>query len=136
MNISITQEQGKVPVTVLHIQGKLDGSNYKELIAKAQEVYQGGARDILIDLMEVEFMSSAGMVALHSIAKLLKGRMLEEEDGWESIRAIDRDRGTGAQKHLKLLNPQAKIEKVLDVAGFNQLFEIYKDLGQAIASFQ
>jgi anti-anti-sigma factor len=135
MNISITQEQGKVPVTVLHIQGKLDGSNYKELIAKAQEVYQGGARDILIDLTEVEFMSSAGMVALHSIAKLLKGQKLEEEDGWESMRAIDRDRGTGIQKHLKLLNPQERIEKVLEVAGFSQLFEIHKDLGKAIASF-
>ena len=135
MNISISQEQGQVPVTVLHVQGKVDGSNFKELIARAQEVYQGGAKDILIDLTEVEFMSSAGLVALHSIAKLLKGQTLGDEEGWSLLHSIDRDRGSGIQKRLKLFNPQPRISKSLELAGFDQLFEIYTDMGKAIASF-
>lgn len=135
MNLTVSQHQGKVPVTILHVQGKLDGSNYKELIARAEEILHGGASDLLIDLTEVEFMSSAGMVALHAIAKMLKGQKADEEEGWASIRAIGRDRAGGPQSHLKLFNPQARIEQVFEVAGFNQLFEIYKDLPQAIASF-
>ena len=135
MNMTITQEQGKVPVTIIHIQGKLDGSNYKDLIAKAQELYQGGARDMLIDLSEVEFMSSAGMVALHSIAKLLKGQKLGDEEGWSLLHSVDRERGSGVNKQIKLLNPQPRISQALELAGFDKLFEIHKDLKQAVASF-
>jgi anti-anti-sigma factor len=135
MNMTISQEQGKVPVTVIHIQGKLDGSNYKDLIAKAQELYQGGAQNMLIDLSEVDFMSSAGMVALHSIAKLLKGQKLGDEEGWSLLHSIDRERSGGIQKQLKLLNPQPRIAQALELAGFNQLFEIHQDLKLAIASY-
>jgi len=135
MNMTITQEQGKVPVTIIHIQGKLDGSNYKDLIAKAQELYQGGARDMLIDLSEVEFMSSAGMVALHSIAKLLKGQKLGDEEGWSLLHSVDRERGSGINKQIKLLNPQPRIAQALELAGFDKLFEIHKDVKQAVASF-
>ena len=135
MNMTITQEQGKVPVTIIHIQGKLDGSNYKDLIAKAQELYQGGARDMLIDLSEVEFMSSAGMVALHSISKLLKGQKLGDEEGWSLLHSVDRERGSGINKQIKLLNPQPRVAQALELAGFDKLFEIHKDLKQAVASF-
>ena len=135
MNMTITQEQGRVPVTIINIQGKLDGSNYKDLIAKAQELYQGGARDMLIDLSEVEFMSSAGMVALHSIAKLLKGQKLGDEEGWSLLHSVDRERGSGINKQIKLLNPQPRVAQALELAGFDKLFEIHKDLKQAVASF-
>ena len=135
MNMTITQEQGRVPVTIIHIQGKLDGSNYKDLIAKAQELYQGGARDMLIDLSEVEFMSSAGMVALHSISKLLKGQKLGDEEGWSLLHSVDRERGSGINKQIKLLNPQPRVAQALELAGFDKLFEIHKDLKQAVASF-
>lgn len=135
MNITISHEPGTVPITIIHIQGKLDGSNYKDLVAKGQELIQSGAQKILVDLSNVEFMSSAGMVALHSIAKLLKGQTLGDEEGWSLLHSIDRERGSGAQKQLKLLNPPPKVAKTLELAGFNQLFEIHADLAQAIASF-
>lgn len=134
MNITISQEQGKAPVTVIHIEGKLDGSNYKDLVAKGQELTQSGTQNILIDLTGVDFMSSAGMVALHSIAKLLKGQTLSNEEGWSLLHSIDRER-SGQQKQLKLLNPQPKVARSLELAGFNQLFETHTDLAQAIASF-
>ncbi len=36
MNITSTQKQGRVPVTVLQLIGKLDGSNYMQLIEEAR----------------------------------------------------------------------------------------------------
>jgi anti-anti-sigma factor len=137
MNILISTIQAKVAVTIFHIQGSLDGSNYKELIAKAQEAYQGGARNFLLDLSEVTFISSAGIVALHTVSKMVKGQKLPDtEQGWETFRSIDRDRDQGLQSHVKLLKPQPPVERVLDTVGFTQFFEIYWDMGLAIASFK
>jgi anti-anti-sigma factor len=135
MNLTISHEQGRVPVTVVGIQGKLDGSNYKELIEKAQELVEGGVRNIVFDLGETEFISSAGLVALHTIAKMLKGHKMETEDGWTLLHAIERDKDDGLQKNVKLLNPRPKVENVLDVAGYTLLFEIFIDKQAAIASF-
>ena len=47
MNISVSQAQGNVPVTVIKLDGQLDGQNFQELISKAQELYSTGARDFL-----------------------------------------------------------------------------------------
>ena len=43
MEISVSQMQGNVPVTVLKLDGQLDGQNYQDLITKAQELYKAGA---------------------------------------------------------------------------------------------
>ncbi len=135
MNVTITLAQGSVPVTVIQIHGKLDGSNYKPVITQAQELYQNGARNMLIDLSDVEYMSSAGMVALLSIAKLLKGHPLEGEEGWSLLHSAERERQSGPQQHVKLLSPQPRIAQALEIAGFNQVFEIHQDSSQALASF-
>jgi anti-anti-sigma factor len=135
MNVTITQEQGLVPVTLIHIHGKLDGSNYKTVIAQAQELYQDGVRNMLVDLAEVDFMSSAGMVALLSIARLLKGHSLEGEEGWSLLHSAKHERKSGLQKQVKLLKPQPRIAQALAIAGFDQVFEIHQDLKQAVASF-
>jgi anti-anti-sigma factor len=98
MTVTISQVQGKLPVTVLHTHGDLDASNYQLLIAKAQEACQAGARDILLDLSDTPYMSSSGLVALQSIAALVRGEELPDpEAGWEAFRAIHRDRDTGLQ---------------------------------------
>lgn len=137
MNIVVSHENGQVPVTVLHIQGNLDGESYKNLIAKAQEVHRAGTRDMLLDLSEMVFISSAGIVALHTITKLMKNLPLPDpEEGWQAFRSIDRDRGDGVQAHVKLLNLQPKVESVLETVGFKKFFEIYTDLELAVASFK
>jgi len=136
MHITVTQAIGKVPVTILHIHGDLDAANYQTLIAKAKDVYKAGARDILLDLGNMPFMGSSGLVALHSVACLLRGEALPDtEAGWAAIRAMDQGRKIGLQQHVKLLNLQPRVDRVLDMAGFKQFFEIYTDLETAIASF-
>jgi anti-anti-sigma regulatory factor len=136
MNISISRAQGRVPVTVLCPQGELDASNYQELIAAAQEAVRGGAQDLLLDLSQTTYMSSSGLVALQSTAALLRGEEPPDpEAGWGALRAIDRDRESGLQEHFKLLNPQPRVDHVLDMVGFKLFLEIYADLETAVASF-
>jgi len=38
MQITVSQEQGNVPVMILKLAGQLDGQSYQSLIMKAQEV--------------------------------------------------------------------------------------------------
>jgi anti-anti-sigma regulatory factor len=136
MNVTISQAQGRVPVTVLHIQGDLDASSYRDLIAKGQEVYDAGTRDILLDLGDMSFISSSGIVALHVVSLIVRGeKPSDPELGWEAFRAIGRDRDVGLQQHVKLLNPQDQADKVLETVGFKQFFEIHSDLETAVASF-
>ena len=136
MKITVSQAEGRVPVTLLHIHGDLDASSYRDLIAKGQEVYSTGAQNILLDLSDMPYMSSSGLVALHSIAQMLRGEQPPDpESGWDAFHAIDRDRDSGLQQHVKLLNPQPQADKVLETIGFKRFFEIHTDLDKAIASF-
>jgi anti-sigma B factor antagonist len=136
VNISISQKQGNVPVTVLKLDGQLDGQNYQELIAKGQELYKAGARDFLLDLSDLTYISSAGLVALHSVALLTRGEELPDpEQGWSAYRSMGKASTAGVQTHLKLLKPREEVRNVLDMVGFSNVFEIYNDLDEAVKSF-
>ena len=136
MEIKVSEIRSPATVTVLHVTGKLDGSNYLDLIEEARRVYMDGARDLLIDMSQLTYMSSAGIAAIHKTALLFRGMpVLEDESGWAAYHAIDRDRGNGIQHHVKLLSPQPEVVKILDISGFKGLFEIHSDLNQAVASF-
>lgn len=136
MKITITQKQGRRSVTVLELAGKLDGSNYQQLVDISNTLYLDGVRDLLIDLSQLTFMSSAGLAAIHQSALIFRGQPIaEEQSGWAAYHAIDRDRDGGAQKHVKLLSPQPAVADILEIASFDLLFEIHTDLEAALASF-
>ena len=136
MDIKISQEQGNVPVTVLQVSGQLDGQSYQSLIEKAQEVVKGGTQNILLDLGELTFISSAGLVALHVLALLTRGEALPDlEHGWAALKSVNRSRESGVQKHVKLLNPRPEVINVLEMVGFSSFFEVYTDRQQALESF-
>jgi len=136
MNISVSEVQGKVPVSVLKLDGQLDGQNYQELITKAQELYNAGGRDFLIDLSGLTYISSAGLVALHSVALLTKGEELPDtEHGWSAYRSMGRTSTAGLQTHVKLLSPRDEVKNVLDMVGFTNVFAIFTDRDEAVKSF-
>ena len=136
MNISVSQASGNVPVTVVKLDGQLDGQNFQELISKAQELYSGGARDFLLDLSDLTYISSAGLVALHSVALMSRGEELPDvEGGWSAYRSMGRSSEAGVQKHVKLLNPRSEVISVLDMVGFSSVFQIYTDRDEAVNSF-
>lgn len=138
MDIATYEVQGRVPVTVLQPQGEVDGRTYRELIGKAQEAQAAGAREMVIDLGGVRFLSSSGLVAIHSISRLLQGReMPDPEGGWSALHTVAHDVAAKQPPHpyLKLANPQPAVDKVLQTTGFKQAFEVYAEVGAAVASF-
>ncbi len=131
MKITIAREEGRVPVTILHVEGSVDASSYEELQSKAQEAIASGEHHLLIDLAQVPYMSSAGIRALNQIFKLL------QPDSAESKQAMEqglRD-GTFKSPHLKLLNPTQHVLRVLQMAGLDMFIEIHHNLRDAVASF-
>ncbi len=138
MNITVEQAQDKVPVTIMHLQGELDASCYLDVIEKAKELYQAGTRNLLLDLSEMSFMSSSGLVSLHNIAMLMRGESSPDpEAGWGAMHSMADtiERAVGYEVHCKLLNPHPRVEKTLAITGFNNIFEVFTDRAQAIASF-
>ncbi len=135
MNLSASQVQGRVPVTVLSIQGDLDGSTYLALIAEVNRLYQAGTRHLVLDMGQVFYMSSSGLVALHSAARLMSGAQPPDpEDGWTAIHAAVEESGN-VPSNVKLLNVQPKVDRTLEISGMKEHFEIYTDLAGAVASF-
>lgn len=137
MNITTEQSAARVPVTILRLQGDLDGSNYLDVIAKAKEAQQDGAKGLLLDLSGVLYMSSAGLVALHSAAQLLRGEQPPDPAaGWSTLKsAVSSKPVDGAQQLVKLLNPQPRVARTLEMSGMNVFFEAYTDEATALASF-
>ena len=120
MSILVGQEQGKVPVTVLKIEGDIDASTYKELQDKAAEVIDSGAENLLLDLSSVEYMGSAGFRAIHAVANMLNK---------------EQKQGMYKSEHVKLLNPHGEVARVIKTLGFDAFLEIHDDRQAAIDSF-
>jgi anti-anti-sigma regulatory factor len=136
MNIAVEQSTARIPVTVLRLQGDLDGSNYLDLIAAAKTAQQNGAKYLLLDLGGVPYMSSAGLVALHSAVQLLRGEQPPDPAaGWSTLKSIAMNTPNTAQELVKLLNPQPRVTRTLEMSGMNVFFKIYTDEAAALASF-
>lgn len=136
MEITVSQAKGHVPVTILHLNGQLDGQNYQELIAKAQELFDAGTHDFLLDLANLTYISIAGLIALHTIALMTRGETPPDPNqGWAAVKSMDRTRSSGPQKHLKLLNLRPEVSSVLEMVGFSQMFESFTKQEEAIQSF-
>ena len=134
MEITISQEQGRAAVSVIRVSGQLDGRTYLDLISKANEIIGTGAKNILLDLSDLTFISSAGLVALHTIALLSRGDTLPNpKHGLDALKTRIRDEGL--QEYLKLLNPRPEVAKVLDMVGFSNFFEVFTDRQKAVNSF-
>jgi anti-anti-sigma factor len=136
MEITISKADGRVPVQIIQLNGNLDGSSYKDLIAAAQLLYDEGARSLLLDLSGLDFMSSAGLAALHIVTKVFRGEAAPNpEDGWATFHDMGKNSSSESQISVKLLNPTDKILEVLDMVGFTPLYEIFTDQDEAVQSF-
>ena len=136
MLIIVAQEQGRVPVTVIRLHGDLDSTNYTEVIEKAQEIHDGGARHLILELSKVPFIGSAALMSLHTVALIFAGqKMHKDASGRPAFRALDPDRDQMARDHVKLVNPQPRVAQVLETVGLKRFFEIFGDVQSAVDSF-
>ncbi len=132
MNVTVSTEKARVPVTVVHVEGNLDSASYEAFRSKADELIQKGTRFMLVDLSAAPYVSSAGLRALNNIFVRLRELTpdVSEEDMRKGINA-----GWYKSPHLKLLNPSKATTVALESSGFNMFLETYTDLKTALASF-
>ena len=139
LDVTIDKIEDPVPITMMRLTGELDASNYESLIQETQGLYNEGTRNLLLDLDGVEFISSSGLVALHSMALIMRGETLDDpEEGWAAFRAISRDmlKSGDWETHFKLLKPQPLVMKVLNTSGFSDILPVFEDEASALASFE
>ena len=128
LNITASQIQGDVPVTILHLSGHLHGNTEPELLDRARQAKEDGSEYLLLDLSGVEVLTSAGLRAIHNIFKLFTPQV---------DRAVIKQHGEEPYKspYLKLVCPNPDVYYVLNIAGFLQNILIYNDLDEAASSF-
>ncbi|MEW6084668.1 MAG: STAS domain-containing protein [Chloroflexota bacterium] len=112
--IRISQAHGRVPVTVFHIQDRVNLGNYKELEQTARDAHTNGMRDLVIDLSQTPSLTSIGIRSLVTMYKML---------------------GADEAKHLKLAGAISPIREMLQIAGLAEAIEMYDTVEEAVASF-
>jgi anti-anti-sigma factor len=131
MQINVSQEQGRVPVTVFQIHGEITADTAGQFTSAAQTAIDEGTRNLLLDLSDVPYIASFGIRALSDVLKMLHEAGSQSE---ADLRQALRD-GKSRSKHLKLLKPNPQVVKVLETTGIDLLLEVYTDQRKAIASF-
>lgn len=134
MEIKVSTENGRVPITVVHVDGNIDSGTADIFKAKADELIKNGTRYMLVDLSHVPFVSSAGLRILHGIFNQLRSlnpdSNLSDEDVKKGISA-----NTYKSPHLKLLNPSKETVKTFELSGFDMYIESFTDRKTALAAF-
>jgi anti-anti-sigma regulatory factor len=128
LTITASQVQGDVPVTILHLRGHLHGTTEPELLDRARQAKEDGSQYLLLDLSEVEVLTSAGLRAIHNIFNLFTP---------QTDRAVLRQHSDEPYKspYFKLVCPNPNVYYVLNIAGFLQNILIYNNMEEAVSSF-
>lgn len=112
--VEISHVQRQPPVTIFHLQDRVNLGNFAELEELAKEAYSYGVRDVVIDLSKTPSMTSIGIRALIVIHRMLS-----------------QDRG----QHLKLAAATPEIREMLEIAGVTQQIEMFSTVEEAVNSF-
>jgi len=134
MEIKVSKESARVPVTVIHVDGNIDSSTYEKFQSTMKQLIDEGARYILVDLSHAPFVSSAGLRALHAVFNDLRSRHPESNLSDEQMRK-GISAGTYKSPHLKLLNLSPETKVAFETSGFDMYIDTFTDMKTAIASF-
>ena len=135
MELEVRPAPGRSDASVLALAGDLDANSYLQAIAAAEGAYKSGARALILDLSDTRFVSSSGLVAIHSIALLMQGQKPPDpEAGWSAIRSMGYGQGADARRSLKLVNPQPRIAATLAKVGLTDALDVYPTLDAALAA--
>jgi len=100
---------------VVQPHGVLNRSTVQPLEDELHRLVGQGQRHLVLDLSQVPEMSSAGLRAIISAARLLRGQRIPGD--------------------LRLAAPGRRITQVLELAGLLPVLRVFTDRDQAVASF-
>ncbi len=118
LKIVSEQVQADVPVTIFQVSGWLDAQGEGQLLETARLAHDEGARYLLIDMSDLDTLTSAGMRALQKVYQIFTPK----EDQLKVA-------------HLKLCNAPPQIYNVLGITGFLQNIPMYESREAALESF-
>ena len=116
---SVEQIEGEVPVTVFHLRGWLDAQSENDFVKWADEAFEKGTRYLLLDLSELDTLTSAGMRAIQKVYKKYTPEDADKE-----------------YPHLKLSSAPPPVYHALKMAGFLISIPMYESLQSALDSFK
>ena len=125
--LKITKAEDRV--TILHLEGKLDGQSEDSLIQAAQAEFDAGTRSLLLEFSGVKMVTSAGLRALHTIYKMFTPP--EEIQAWKT----EHQGETFKSPYFKIAQPSPDLHYTLSISGFLQSIYIYPSLKDAVDSF-
>ncbi len=106
-------------VDVISLKGRLAADTKELLEAKINEIFDAGRHRLVLDLAELDYISSPGLrVLIEARKKAREWKISELERG-----------------DVRIANLPARIREVFDLTGFTGLFQVYDDLVDAVASF-
>lgn len=100
-------------VAVVEASGRIDSSTAAQFEQALSQAMEKGHKNVVLDLAQVDFLSSAGLRAMVNARK--------------SLQALG--------GNLSLAQPSARVVDTLDIAGLNVLFDFYPDRESAIGAF-
>src|SRR5262245_2129523 len=100
-------------VLVVDMSGSLDSTSSGEAGDRIVNIAQGEHKRVLLNLAELEYVSSAGLRVILRGAKLLQGKRGE----------------------LKICNAKGPIMDVLETSGFKSLIKVYDTEQEAFSAF-
>jgi anti-sigma B factor antagonist len=98
--------------SVVTVSGRVDSATAPDLQKALQDLLDAERKQLVLDLKDVDYMSSAGLRVLVAMQKAAK------KDG-------------GA---LRLAQLSARVSEVLELAGLAPVFEIYPDVVEAVGA--
>ena len=100
-------------VRVVRIAGNLDTQTSPVTQEQLTQLIDDGARKILINFEELNYISSAGLRVL-----LVTHKQLE-----------------GASGQVRICNPNTMVREVFDTSGFSEIFSVYVSQAEALDGF-
>jgi len=109
MGLRITTEQRKDGICVFTLVGRLDGQAAPSFEAKLEELHVGDAPGLVIDMAQLDYMSSAGVRAILHI--------------WKSLDAHN--------ARFVMVNLQPQIKKVFEIINALPTWSIFASMEEA-----
>ena len=110
MEVTVDQQD---TVTIVKVAGSVDSLTAGDLSESLAKEIERGAHQVVVDMSEVDYTSSAGLRALLGAVKLARQR--------------------GGD--FRLAAVQGAVYRVLELSGFNSILKSYDQVEEAVASF-